>query len=516
MDILSYSAAAKARKVAESKSKGYVKNVSPTVNDDINSGYRMGDTWKDTVSGTKYTLIDSTAGAANWDSKAVAASEVSYDNTNSGLVAANVEEAIDEVNSNTYTKAEIDAMTPEVLQTTGQSVTQAMSQKAVTDALGIYSAKGSDIYTGAYGFNWDYATDTYVRTGASGYTSIQSMMKRCVLNTDGSVNYYLDANDSTKKADGSQAVLDGTDGNIMVEIPKFYYKYNYNTTNGVVHEHSISLTPDDGYVVHPAFVRDGVELDYRYRAAYDGKIVGGKLMSISGVYPTTGQNITTFRTNAQANGAGWHQLDWLLHEAITLLCVIEYGTMNIQSTLGEGRTALSAGSWIGGSYIGITGLSNSLGNGSGNVTYAGSANDAAADGSFMSYRGVENFFGNIWKFADGVLFQNNVPYVNQHPSTYDSTTLGSNDISTGVNMSASSGYARNLGNSNKGFFPTSVSGGSSAAGTTDYFYANDAGELGIALVGADAGSGLSAGPLYLYAYDVASNVSVNFGGALSR
>lgn len=373
----------------------------------------------------------------------------------------------------------------------------------------------STVYTGSYGLNWNETTDTYIRTGSSNFTSIQSLMKRCVLNTDGTVNYYLDHLNSNYKENGSLAKLDGTDGNVMVEIPKFYYKYNYNTTSGVVHEHSISLTPDAGYVVHPTFVRDGVELDYRYRAAYDGYVSGGKLLSISGVYPTTNQTITAFRGYAQTNGAGWHQLDWLLHEAITLLCIIEYGTMNIQEALGEGRTQLSLGTWVGGSYLGITGLSNSLGNRDGNVTYVGDADDVAADSSFMSYRGIENLFGNIWKFTDGILFSNNVPYVNQYPSTYDSTVLGVNDISTGVTMTAS-GYARNLGNSNKGFFPISVSGGSSTVGTTDYFYANDVGELGIALVGSAANNGLNAGPLYLSAAYVASGVYVGIGGALSR
>lgn len=388
--------------------------------------------------------------------------------------------------------------------------------KLYVDTLVGANALGVEDYQGAYGLNWNETADTYTRTGAAGFKSIQARMRRCVLNADGSVNYYLHPLDSTKKADGTPAKLDGTDGNVMVEIPKFYYKYNCNTASGVVHEHSISLTPDSGYVVHPAFMREGVEVDVRYRAAYDGFRSGGKLLSVSGVYPSTNVTITQFRTDARANGAGWEQLDWLLHEAITLLCIIEYGTMNIQSALGEGRTRLSGGSWVGGSYIGITGLSNSLGNGSGNVTYIGDADDAQADLSFMSYRGVENFYGNIWKFADGVLFSANVPYVNQYPSTYDSTALGANDISTGVTMTASDGYARTLGNSNQGFFPTSVVGGSSAVGTTDYFYANDAGELGIALVGGSASDGLYAGPLYLGAHGVASGVNVLIGGALSR
>lgn len=371
-------------------------------------------------------------------------------------------------------------------------------------------------YAGSYGLNWHETNDTYTRTGVSSYTAIQSEMRRCVLNADGSVNYYLHPTDSTKKVDGSLAKLDGTDGNVMVEIPKFYYKYNYNTASGVVHEHSISLTPDSGYVVHPAFVREGVEVEYRYRAAYDGYRSGGKLLSISGVYPSTSVTITQFRTDARANGAGWEQLDWLLHEAITLLCIIEYGTMNIQAALGQGRTALSGGSWANGSYYGISGLSNSLGNGSGNVTYTGDADDVAADSSFMSYRGIENLYGNVWKFADGILASENVTYINQYPSTYNSTALGVNDVSTGVTMTASDGYARLLGNSNKGFFPTSVTGGSSTVGTTDYFSANDVGELGIALVGGSATDGLNAGPLSSNFAAVASDVYGTVGGALSR
>ena len=371
-------------------------------------------------------------------------------------------------------------------------------------------------YAGSYGLNWNETNNTYARTGVSSYTAIQSEMRRCVLNIDGSVNYYLHPTDSTKKVDGSAAKLDGTDGNVMVEIPKFYYKYNYNTTSGVVHEHSISLTPDSGYVVHPAFVREGVEVEYRYRAAYDGYRSGGKLLSISGVYPSANVTITQFRTDARANGAGWEQLDWLLHEAITLLCIIEYGTMNIQAALGQGRTALSGGSWATGSYYGISGLSNSLGNGSGNVTYTGDADDVGADSSFMSYRGIENLYGNVWKFADGILVSENVPYINQYPSTYNSAVLGVNDVSTGVTMTASDGYARLLGNSNKGFFVTSVTGGSSIAGTTDYFYANDVGELGIARVGGGADDVLYAGPLYSAFGNVASYVNVNIGGALSR
>jgi len=370
-------------------------------------------------------------------------------------------------------------------------------------------------YTSFYGLDWDQTADEYARTGASNYTAIQSMMKRCVLNSDGSVNYYLDPFDSTKKADGTAANLDGTDGNVMVEVPKFYYGYNYLTVGNVIHSHSISLDSSDGYPVHWAFVKDGVEVDYRYYPAYLGYNDGGVLKSRSGVYPTTSISRTTARTYAEANGAGWHQIDFALYEAITLLCIIEYGTMNIQSALGQGRTALSGGAWSGGSYIGINGLSNSDGNGTNNVTYTGDADDAAADGSYMTYRGCENFFGNVWRWVDGININERQYHLSNSPATFDDVSLTTNGYTdSGITGGSTNGYASELANTSKGFIPVSVSGGSSSTGTTDYYYQNTG--LRAALVGGLATHGLSAGPLYLSGDSTASHVGAYLGAGVSR
>jgi hypothetical protein len=80
----------------------------------------------------------------------------------------------------------------------------------------------TDVYSGRYGIIWDYASDTSIRIGSGGYTSIQSMFKRCVMNVDGTVKYYLHKDNSNFKEDGSLAIIDGTDGNVMVEVPKCY------------------------------------------------------------------------------------------------------------------------------------------------------------------------------------------------------------------------------------------------------------------------------------------------------
>ena len=390
-------------------------------------------------------------------------------------------------------------------------------------ALGTLKSGSDSIYTGSYGLEWDETNDTYTRLGSSNYTAIQSMMKRCVLNADGTVNYYLNPENSNYKMDGTPSKLDGTDGNVMVEVPKTYLKYTYDTTVGVKHRWEISLTPDPGYEVHWAHMHP-TEKEFRYYPAYLGYESGGKLISRSGVYPTVSQTIAQFRTLATANGSGWHQIDFALYELITLFAIIEYGTMNIQATLGQGRTALTGGTWVNGSYIGINGLSNNVGNGTANYTYAGDADDASADMSFMSYRGCENFFGNVWRFADGIncrgaggaAVANKEIWLNSNPATYASDVFSGDYVREGTfTTSATNGYARTLANSKKGMFPISVSGGSSTVGTTDYYYTSTTTNT-IALVGGDAGGGLYAGPLYLLVLYAASLAGTYVGAGVSR
>lgn len=392
--------------------------------------------------------------------------------------------------------------------------TQAVNKLYVDNQI----ANKKSIFTGAYGLDWNETTDTYTRTGSDNYLAIQSLVRRCVLKADGTVNYYLHPDNSNFKEDGTPSKLDGTDGNVMVEVPKFYYKYEYVTSNGnIIHRHSISLTPEVGYGVYWSHMHP-TEKAYRYYPAYLGYNSGGVLKSISGVYPTTNQSIATFRSQATANGSGWHQIDFSLYEALTLLCIIEYGTMNIQGALGQGRTMLTGGSWTGGSFIGITGLSNSLGNKSGNYTFAGSADAPEADLSFMSYRGCENFFGNVWRFVDGINAtgaNSKTIYVNNNPATYASDVFTGDYYSTGVVTAGASGYARKLGNSNKGFFPTDVTGGASNIGTTDYYYTSGTVNT-IALVGSNAKAALTAGPLDLLVSDASSLVDVAIGSGVAR
>ena len=361
------------------------------------------------------------------------------------------------------------------------------------------SSNSENVYQGPYGISWDYVTDTYIRTGAKGYTAIQSMMRRCVLNPNGTVNYYLNQNNSNFKEDGTPSVLTGADGNVMVEIPKHYIKVE---TVGNVDSFSISLTPEVGYVLDPAFLKwNGtamVEVPYRYFRAYEGFVSGGKLLSVSGVTPTREQTISVFRSQAMANGNGWHLTDWNLLNTIKRLCYIEFCDFIVTKYLGEGNHT--------GTDFGITtGQSNALGNRSSNSTH----ND-----KYMSYRGIENMYADIWEFVDGININNYQAYINQKWSTFASDVFTGDYVAKGtlIASGASNGLIKRCNVSvDGGFIPTTI------GGSTTTFYGDalwSATGARVAFYGGAAASGSSVGLGALGVYSASSGSGVDIGAAV--
>ena len=380
----------------------------------------------------------------------------------------------------------------------GKLATESYVDTRVNEVVGQLS---TDYYQGPYGISWDSATDTYIRTGAKGYTAIQSRMKRCVLNADGTVNYYLNPDNSNFKEDGTPSVLTGADGNVMVEIPKHYIKVE---TVGNVDSFSISLTPEAGYVLDPAFLKwNGtamVEVPYRYFRAYEGFVSGGKLVSVSGVTPTRSQTISVFRTQAMANGAGWHLTDWNLLNTIKRLCYIEFCDFIVTKYLGEGN-------YTGSDYGITTGQSNALGNRSSDSTH----ND-----KYMSYRGIENMYADIWEVVDGININNYQFYVNGNYSTFQSDVFTGDYVAKGPLTVAGASISlikRCAVSVDGGFIPTVV------GGSTTTFYGDalwSATGARIASYGGDANNGASGGLGALAMNNASSASAVYFGAAVCR
>ena len=361
-------------------------------------------------------------------------------------------------------------------------------------------------------------------------------MKRCVLNADGSVNYYLDASDSTLKTDGSAADLSGADGNVMVEIPKFYFKHELN---GSKNTWRIRTTDYAGYQVHPAFIKAGVEVSHRYIGAYDAcyldatdgtyksglnlddltgnlDLANDKLASVSGVYPLVGVTRAGCRTLAANNGTGWHQLDFALWSAIQMLYLVEYGTFSTQSELGGGNTIgsyLSSSTDQNDSPHTIAGATNALGNASTDGTQPSAG--AKPGTAYMSYRGIENWYGNCWTWADGINVNvgssGNVHVTNDYEDFADGTTTGYTLLSSA--LPTSSGYIQNILNTGAYFLSGDNTGGSSTTYLTDYHVAS-ASASRVVLVGGSASAGAIAGGFCLHSGSAAGNANRVIGARL--
>lgn len=205
--------------------------------------------------------------------------------------------------------------------------------------------------------------------------------RRCNLANNGTVNAYLG---------GANYAIDGTNGQVMVEQPRFYYKVvpvSVKSNKLLIAEYWICNKQLDGYKLHPAFKNtSGNEIYYFYEGAYEGSVSDSKLCSISGVTPSDTLTRADFRTYAANRGSGWRQETIWSLSADQLLMIIEYGMFNMQSAIGNGNSESS-------SYL-STGTLNSYGNGS----YGDTINKITA----VQWRGKENPWGNKSAFIDGI------------------------------------------------------------------------------------------------------------------
>lgn len=157
-----------------------------------------------------------------------------------------------------------------------------------------------------------------------------SDIKTCNIDADGNVLAYL-GEPSFRR--------DGTNGDVMVEIPKFYYR---RIKTGTAEEFWICASKLPGYELHPLFIDNGKEVSKVFHSAYnassytdetDNKV---KLQSITGAQPRVRTTKPDFRAYAQNKGAIWGIEDISCINALQLLYLVEYANTNSQSALGFG------------------------------------------------------------------------------------------------------------------------------------------------------------------------------------
>lgn len=149
---------------------------------------------------------------------------------------------------------------------------------------------------------------------------------------------------------GIQTVL--IDGQYMVKIPKFWFRIVDLPAGGV--EYYVSPVERPGFAVHPAFFSEGIEIDQfwvgAYHASNDPAAPGVKLASQPNVLPQVSLAGATGIARMEArNGAGiagfgsmtWHQIC-----AIKLLVLVELGTPDVRTVVGQGWNATTSGSAV--------------------------------------------------------------------------------------------------------------------------------------------------------------------------
>lgn len=377
--------------------------------------------------------------------------------------------------------------------------------------------------------------------------------KRCNVSDDGTIVAYCGDEDYAE---------DGSMGQVMVYQPAFYYKvvplvYDKNTTTGIGYHlrkanYYVSTKPKAGFKLHPAFYdANGNAVDYILLSAYEGSMydvsgtvyvndgvdtdtaieTGDLLCSVAGKKPISGLKKTLTKANlelmAQNRGANWHLENIKATSANQLLMIIELGTMNTQTAIGQGVVSISNNSAY--NCASLTGSTASIGNGTGQATettneIGGTETAYTTSGKLsITYRGVENPWGNIWKHIQGINIWGDgsmgggQPYVAEG-FTYNESKNTEPYHPVGFTLANANGYVNAMGYGSEEYdwllMPSEI-GGTSALPVGDYFYVTpNLNSYKIALLGGAWSSSGDVGGFYWRCNSGVGSRYQNIGGRL--
>ena len=356
-----------------------------------------------------------------------------------------------------------------------------------------------------------------------------------------------------------------TDVDVMVYQPKFYYKvvplklekqssglgYHIRKAN-----YYISSTPHAGFKLHPLFFdKNGNEIDYVLFSAYEASYMWRRqvstngtdfryvdsifhdgvntdttietsavLKSLPGVKPISGQYKTMNKLNmencALRKSPNWH-LDTIQSvSANQLLMTIEYASFNTQSAMGLGIVNNSESDSINCSSLTGSTSAETFNTASGMASetiydVAGTETPFNTNGNVaVSYRGMENPWGNIWKHVNGIniwgdgTMNGGQAYICSD-FNFDESKHSGNYKSTGFSIANANNYISALGYGSEKydwlFLPSEMLGNNALPVGDKCYVIADLNVSKIALHGGAWYSGDSSGD---YNYSCANNVKL--------
>lgn len=238
--------------------------------------------------------------------------------------------------------------------------------------------------------------------GVKGLGEINPTLAR----TDDAVGLTFKVNASTIDSDFDNCYpysdiveVEDSFGNRFMRIPKFYTYRNEDELKISGGKHS------DEWLLNPCFTYGGLERDYVYVGKYEASGTSDRVYSKTGQNVLVNISIEQSRTACRANGASYLQTDLWINQMLRDLFTVEFATTNSQSIMygytNYNSVAISTGRTDRVLSASGSPVSNTTG------TYA------------CKYRGIENPYGNVRKFIDGVLASSGLSlYVCYNPSLY--------------------------------------------------------------------------------------------------
>lgn len=279
---------------------------------------------------------------------------------------------------------------------------------------------------------------------------------------------------------------------VLVKIPEFYYKVE---KSGTIFRYYVADGPVDEFHLHPG---SGCYVA-RYEAiGSNNSSLGSFLGSYSSTLaPSTRQTRDTYRTRARNMASGFQLYDFAAWCAVGLLYLVEFADWDSQKKMGQGI--------VNDADSHKTGETNSM------VYHTGRA--AGTDGkTAVQYRGIENPWGNVSEFIDGINVYGQSVYICTDPEIYTDDT-DTNYPYSNIKL-PTSGWIKGLGFSSVfpwAFIPN-ANGGSSISYIPDYTYSGP--EWKVLNAGGHITSKQEAGLFFFHAGVTSSGTSNKVGARL--
>lgn len=297
--------------------------------------------------------------------------------------------------------------------------------------------------------------------------------------------------------------VEDDNSNIFIRFPKMWIKW-VNDTNGNIDGIKVADSQvDEEYFLSDAYLKpDGSSYnDYFEMGKYEASGSSSRSNSRSGATPLVNLTRSESRTSCRYYGTadnhynGYQQLDLQMLTLYNFLCMMFFRTSNIQ-TVYAGRTNSNSANATG-STNGVTGL-----NGWNTSTYC------------VKMLGVENPYGNVYKWCDGVRFSDTTIYVQRNSSEYSDSAGGT---AAGFSRPSTNNWIAYLrqgqSDATKSVaYAENVNGASASLYVGDYCYYHSSGAA--LYVGGAWGDGSRAGLWYLYGDYTTSYAYSYLGGRL--